>query len=112
MDLFKKLFSGIQSEPERPAQRPAPTPPRAPVPPAAPRYTGMQPPRAPHAAASARPAMQYSLKNMPREYFERVPAEECQYNFRGTYIQYFEKVLREDFPMYRLTGMQIQNTKR
>jgi hypothetical protein len=29
-----------------------------------------------------------------------IPAEENQYNFNGTYVQYFSKVFREDFPAY------------
>ncbi len=31
---------------------------------------------------------------------EDIPAEENQYNFSGTHIQYFEKVFREEFPGY------------
>ena len=33
--------------------------------------------------------------------WETVPEEECQYNFKGSYIEYFEHVFREDFPEYR-----------
>ena len=29
-----------------------------------------------------------------------IPAEENQYNFNGTWLQYFDKVFREDFPAY------------
>ena len=32
--------------------------------------------------------------------YDVMPAEENQYNFSGTYIQYFEKIFREDFPSY------------
>ena len=31
---------------------------------------------------------------------EEMPAEENQYNFGGSYLQYFGKVFREDFPAY------------
>ncbi len=31
---------------------------------------------------------------------DEMPAEENQYNFAGNYVQYFEKVLREEFPAY------------
>ncbi len=31
-----------------------------------------------------------------------IPDEECQYNFNGTYLQYFDKVFREDFPAYEV----------
>lgn len=33
-------------------------------------------------------------------WYEEVPAEECQYNYSGTYLEYFSKVFREDFPRY------------
>ena len=33
-------------------------------------------------------------------FYGDVPAEENQYNFSGTYLQYFEKIFREDFPEY------------
>lgn len=31
----------------------------------------------------------------------RMPAEENQFNFNGSYIEYFEKIFNEDFPEYR-----------
>ena len=30
----------------------------------------------------------------------QMPAEECQYNFPGSYLQYFDTVLRQEFPGY------------
>lgn len=33
---------------------------------------------------------------------EVMPAEENQFSFAGNYVQYFEKIFREDFPAYRL----------
>lgn len=35
--------------------------------------------------------------------YDNVPAEENQYNFRGDYIEYFNKVFREDFPEYEIS---------
>ena len=35
-------------------------------------------------------------------YGKQRPAEENQYNFKGTYVQYFEKVYTEEFPEYRI----------
>ena len=32
---------------------------------------------------------------------DEIPAEENQYNYKGTYEQYFEHVFAEDFPAYR-----------
>ena len=31
-----------------------------------------------------------------------MPAEENQYNFNGTYVEYFDKVFREEFPEYEI----------
>ena len=37
------------------------------------------------------------------EISDEKPAEENQYNFKGTYIQYFDKVFREEFPEYEIS---------
>lgn len=34
---------------------------------------------------------------------DEMPAEENQFSFAGSYIQYFETVFREDFPAYRVS---------
>ena len=34
---------------------------------------------------------------------ELMPAEENQYSFNGSYIQYFEKVFAEEFPSYQIS---------
>ena len=31
-----------------------------------------------------------------------IPAEENQYNYKGTYIEYFDHVFKEEFPSYRI----------
>ena len=42
---------------------------------------------------------------------ERVPAEECQYNFKGTYLQYFDKVFNEEFPEYRVERVKAEDSR-
>ena len=34
--------------------------------------------------------------------FAGIPAEENQYNYKGTYIEYFDHVFKEEFPSYRI----------
>ena len=33
-------------------------------------------------------------------YYDRIPAEECQYNYNGNYVDYFRMIFREDFAGY------------
>ena len=40
---------------------------------------------------------------------ELKPAEECQYNFKGSWKQYFDKVFREEFAEYRITCEDIDS---
>ena len=40
---------------------------------------------------------------------DEMPAEENQYNYNGTYEQYFEHVFAEDFPAYRFEKSYIDN---
>lgn len=55
-----------------------------------------------------RPASSAPAWNAPRpaapasgdSWGDLMPAEENQYNFNGSYLQYFGKVFREDFPAY------------
>ena len=35
-------------------------------------------------------------------WYNTIPAEENQYNFNGTYLQYFDKLFREEFPGYAI----------
>ena len=42
-------------------------------------------------------------------YYDRMPAEECQYNFNGTYVEYFAKIFREDFPEYEASYERASN---
>ncbi len=35
-----------------------------------------------------------------RDWYQQIPEEECQYNFDGTYLNYFAKIFREEFPGY------------
>ena len=51
------------------------------------------------AAAPSRPAEPYRPASGD-SWGELMPAEENQYNFGGSYLQYFGKVFREDFPAY------------
>ena len=41
-----------------------------------------------------------SLEKSGDSWGKAMPAEENQYNFNGSYLQYFSKVFREDFPVY------------
>jgi hypothetical protein len=41
-----------------------------------------------------------------------MPAEENQYNFGGTYIQYFEQIFRTEFSSYRLENAMTRDGKR
>ena len=47
-----------------------------------------------------------SYDNGGDSYYDRIPDEECQYNYSGSYIQYFEMIFREDFPAYDFTSEQ------
>ena len=40
---------------------------------------------------------------------DEIPAEENQYNYNGTYEQYFEHVFAEDFPAYRFEKSYIDD---
>ena len=46
------------------------------------------------------PQPQYDDEDLSE--WEKIPAEECQYNFSGSFEQYFEHVFAEDFPGYRV----------
>ncbi len=41
--------------------------------------------------------------------WDTIPAEENQYNFSGNYVQYFEKIFREDFPEYAASYERASN---
>ena len=45
-------------------------------------------------------------------WYDSVPAEECQYNFGGTYLDYFSKIFREDFPEYDVGLETIEEGRR
>ena len=45
-------------------------------------------------------------------WYDEVPAEECQYNYSGPYLEYFSKVFREDFPRYDVTLETIDESRR
>lgn len=45
-------------------------------------------------------------------WYDAVPAEECQYNFNGTYLDYFSKVFREEFPGYETSLETIDPSRR
>jgi len=46
-----------------------------------------------------------------RSWGPTMPEEENQYNYGGSYIQYFEHVFSEDFPEYEVTRAQGYGTK-
>lgn len=65
------------------------------------------------AAENARKAQQASPSQTAPQYadqgsrsgsgwYDSIPAEENQYNFNGTYLQYFDKLFREEFPGYAI----------
>ena len=51
-------------------------------------------------AATSRPAAAAPASG--DSWGDEMPDEPCQYNFRGTYLQYFDTVLREGFPEYEV----------
>lgn len=55
--------------------------------------------------ASTVPEPQPAQSNAPAG----IPAEENQYNYNGTYEQYFEHVFAEDFPAYRFEKSYIDD---
>ena len=66
-----------------------------------PAQQAQQPRPAAQPYAAPAPAPSYSYGD---SVYDDVPAEENQYNFSGTYIQYFEKIFREDFGAYQFTA--------
>lgn len=46
------------------------------------------------------------------DWYDVVPAEECQYNFNGPYLAYFRKIFTEDFPGYDLKLDVIDDQRR
>ena len=57
---------------------------------------------------SAVPAGEYH----ERSWYEEVPSEECQYNFGGSYLDYFTKIFREDFPEYDVGLETVESGRR
>lgn len=47
-----------------------------------------------------------------KSWYQDVPAEECQFNYPGTYLEYFSMVFREDFPEYKVEFSEIQRRRR
>ncbi|MBQ6183104.1 MAG: hypothetical protein IJK33_04375 [Clostridia bacterium] len=66
--------------------------------------TGQPTAAKPETPASA-PSTQPVQSNAPAG----IPAEENQYNYNGTYEQYFEHVFAEDFPAYRFEKSYIDD---
>ncbi|MCR5809350.1 MAG: hypothetical protein K6G56_07290 [Clostridiales bacterium] len=46
------------------------------------------------------------------DWYDVVPAEECQYNFNGPYLSYFDKIFAEDFPGYDISRECIEEWRR
>lgn len=47
------------------------------------------------------PAQEYETEG--ETFYDHIPAEENQYNSGLTYLEYFEKIFREDFPDYDIS---------
>ena len=47
-----------------------------------------------------------------KSWYEDVPDEECQYNYNGTYLEYFSMIFREDFPEYKVLFLEVQNRRK
>ncbi len=45
-------------------------------------------------------------------WYDTVPAEECQFNYNGPYLEYFKKIFREDFPEYEAELETLQEWRR
>ena len=41
-------------------------------------------------------------------FYDAIPAEENQYNFGGSFLEYFDKVFREEFPEYSITRKEFR----
>ena len=70
-------------------------------------HTAQPRPAAQQSAPAPAPAPVYSDGD---SFYDNIPAEENQYNFNGTYIQYFEKIFREDFGAYTFTSAPGSNS--
>lgn len=46
------------------------------------------------------------------DWYDEIPAEECQYNFGGTYLEYFTKLFREEFPGRKVLLTEIDPGRR
>ena len=47
-----------------------------------------------------------------RGWYRTVPQEECQYNYNGTFIEYFDMIFREDFPEYNVKFTVVEEGRR
>ncbi len=66
------------------------------------------------AEASASPAPEAAAGEVTpagRSWGPTMPEEENQYNYGGSYVQYFEHVFSEDFPEYEVSRAQGYNAK-
>jgi len=67
------------------------------------------------AAAAAAPAQQSTRREETEpsgfSWGPALPGEENQYNYPGSYVEYFAHVFREDFPEYRVTHEQAAKRK-
>ncbi|MBR0509098.1 MAG: hypothetical protein IJJ85_03190 [Clostridia bacterium] len=60
-------------------------------------------PRQNASAPAARPAAPAANAWEEDDPWEKMPEEENQYSFNGTYVQYFDKIFREAFPAYDIS---------
>jgi hypothetical protein len=66
-------------------------------------------------APAAAPASCGNACDYPTEgdtWYDHVPAEENQYNYNGPYLEYFEKIFREDFPEYTFERIETEEFRR
>ena len=87
-DLFKKVKEGIDE---------------------AEKFVGVDVDGQTSSAQEYAPAPEQANSSETGSYYDRMPAEECQYNFNGTYVEYFAKIFREDFPEYEASYERASN---
>ena len=59
----------------------------------------------------ALPSPEEALPQAGKSWGPAMPSEENQYNFPGSHVEYFEKILEEDFPGYWLEKMVPEDSK-
>ena len=63
----------------------------------------------PAPAQTEAPSYSAPVPEMSDDPWDVMPAEENQYNYSGSYVQYFEMIFREDFPEYETSYERANN---